>query len=117
MARVRRAVPVTLTGPAEEHLDHLACRARCNDTGIGAAVVTAKYEAGHRSWDCIAGDPDEWHYLQVIGVDLGPFAGLPPEDIEDGIERFGARLPATDRLHQLINFSPLHIDRHGTVGD
>ncbi len=117
MARARPVVPVTLTGPAEEHLDHLAFRARLGDTGIGAAVVTAKYEAGHRSWDCIAGDPAEWHYLQVIGVDLGPFAGLPPEDIEDGIERFAATLPAEDRLHQLINFSPLHIDRRGMVDD
>jgi hypothetical protein len=110
-------VPVTLTGPVSEHLDHLAFRARYSDAGIGAAVVTAKYEAGHRSWDCIAGDRDEWHYLQVIGLDLGPFAGLAPEDIEDGIERFAATLPTGDRLHQLINFSPLHIDRHRTVGD
>jgi hypothetical protein len=117
MARARPVVPVTLTGPAEEHLDHLAFRARCSDTGIGAAVVTARHEAEHRSWDCIAGDPDVWHYLRVIGVDLGPFTGLPPEDIEDGIERFAATLPAEDRLHQLINFSPLHIDRHGVVGD
>lgn len=110
-------MPVTLTGLAEEHLDHLAFRARCNDTGIGAAVVTAKYQTGHRRWDCIVGDGDKWHYVQVIGVDLGPFAGLPPEDIEDGIERFAASLPAEDRLHQLINFSPLHIDRQGTLGD
>jgi hypothetical protein len=115
MARSRAALPVTSS--AAEHLDHLAFRARCSDSGIGAAVVITKYEVGHRSWDCIAGDADEWHYLRVIGVNLGPFAGLPPEDIEDGIERFGATLPAVDRLHQLINFSPLHIDRHGTVGD
>jgi hypothetical protein len=117
MARARAAVPVTLTGSAAEHLDHLEFRAFCGDSGIGAAVVIARYEEGHRSWECIAGDPEEWHYLRVIGLDLGPFAGLPPEDIEDGIERFGATLPAGDRLHQLINFSPLHIDRHGTVGD
>lgn len=117
MARARPVAPVTPTGPAEKHLDHLGFRARFSDTRIGAAVVSAKYRAGRRSWDCIAGDPDKWHYLQVIGVDLGPFAGLPPEDIEDGIERFSATLPAEDRLHQLINFSPLHIDRHGTVGD
>ena len=106
-----------VTSSATEHLDHLAFRARCSDSGIGAAVVIATYGVGHRSWDCIAGDVDEWHYLRVIGLDLGPFVGLPPEDIEDGIERFGATLPAEDRLHQLINFSPLHIDRHGTVGD
>ena len=106
-----------VTGLAERHLDHLAFRARRSETGIGAAVVTAGYQAGHRSWDCIAGDPDEWRYLQVIGIDLGPFAGLPPEDIEHGIERFGATLPAEGRLHQLINLSPLHIDRHGTLGD
>ena len=117
MARARPAVPVTLSPRVKDHLDHLAFRARGSDTGIGVAVVTAKSTAGHRSWDCIAGDLDEWHYLQVIGVDLGPFAGLPPEVIEDGIERFGASLPANDRLHQLINFSPLHIDRHGTVDD
>jgi hypothetical protein len=117
MARPRYDVPVTNTGPTEERLDHLAFRARSSHIRIGAAVVTARYEGGHRSWNCIAGDPDEWHYLQVIGVDLGPFTGLPPEDIEDGIERFAATLPAEDRLHQLINFSPLHVDRHGTVGD
>ena len=117
MARDRPAVAVTLTGSAGQHLDHLAFRARCSDTEIGAAVVTAKFKAGHRSWDCIVGSPNEWHYVQVIGVDLGPFTALPPEDIEDGIERFGATLPASDRLHQLINFSPLHIDRHGMVGD
>jgi hypothetical protein len=111
------AVPMTLSGTAAEHLDHLAFRARCSDTGIGAAVVTAKYEARHRSWDCIVGDAEKWHYVEVIGVDLGPFAGLPPEDIENAIERFAATVPAEDRLHQLINFSPLHIDRHGTVGD
>jgi hypothetical protein len=95
----------------------LAFRARCSGAGIGAAVVIAKCEAEHRIWDCIAGDSDEWHYLSVIGVDLGPFAAVPPEDIEDGIERFAATLPAEDRLHQLINFSPLHVDRHRTVGD
>jgi hypothetical protein len=106
-----------MTGSAAEHLDRLAFRARCSDSGLGAVVVLAKYDAGHRSWDCIAGDPDAWRYLRVIGVDLGPFAGVPPEDIEDGIERFGATLPAGDRLHQLINYSPLHIDRRGTVGD
>jgi hypothetical protein len=105
------------SGRAEEHLDHLAFRAHFSDTGIGAAVVTARYRAGHRSWNCIVGGPDEWHYLLVIGVDLGPFAGLPPEDIEDGIERFGATLPAAYRLRRLINCNPLHIDRHGTVGD
>ena len=104
-------------GRAEEHLQHLAFRARFSDTGIGAAVVTARYRAGHRCWDCIVGDPVEWHYVQVIGVDLGPFVGLPPEDIEEGIERFGGTLPAADRLRRLINCNPLHIDRHGTVRD
>jgi hypothetical protein len=108
---------VTPAGPAEEHLDHLAFRAGFSDTGIGAAVVSTEYRAGHRSWECIVGDPDEWHYVQVIGVDLGPFAGLPPEDIEDGIERFAATLPAAYRLRRLINLNPLHIDRHGTVRD
>ena len=106
---------MTPAEPAGGHLDHLAFRARVSDIGIGAAVVSARYEAGHRRWDCIVGDPDEWHYLWVIGVDLGPFAGLPPEDIEVGIERFGATLPAADRLRRLINFNPLRIDRHGIV--
>ena len=119
MARARRAVPVTPIGSATEHLhlDHLAFRARFSATGIGAAVVTIRYAADHRRWDCIAGDPDEWHYLQVIGVDLKPFAGLPPEDIEDGIERFAAALPGAARLRRLINRNPLHIDRRGTVRD
>jgi hypothetical protein len=111
------AEPVALTGRAADCLEHLAFRVRCGGTGIGAAVVTARYEGEQRCWDCIVGNPDEWHYVQVIGVDLGPFVGVPPEAIEDGIERFGAAFPAKDRLHQLINFSPLHFDRHHTVGD
>ncbi len=116
MARAR-PVPLTPPGHAEHRLDHLAFRARSSNSGIGAAVVTARYRAGHRSWDCIVGDSDEWHYLKVIGVDLGPFTGLPPEDIEGGIERFGTTLPAAYRLRRLINCNPLHIDRHGTVSD
>lgn len=106
-----------MTGPAEERLSRLAFRARCSDAGIGAVVVTAKYQAGHRCWDCIVGDPDEWRYLQVFGVGLGQFAGVPPEDIEDGIERFAATMAVADRLRGLINVCPLHIDRQGTVGD
>ena len=109
--------PVTGAGPAEGHLNHLAFRARQSGTGIGAAVVEAKYQEGHRIWDCIAGDPDEWHYLRVFGLDLGMFTSMPPEDIEDGVERFAAALPPEDRLHQLINFSPLHVNRDAVVGD
>jgi hypothetical protein len=106
-----------MTGRAAQRLGHLAFRVRAGDTGIGAAVVTARYESERRCWDCIVGDLDEWHYVQVIGIDLGPFTAVPPEDIEDGVERFGAALPREDRLHQLINFSPLHVDRHLRVGD
>jgi hypothetical protein len=117
MMRLDSAEPVALAGRTAERLEHVAFRVRYGDTGIGAAVVTARYEGEQRCWDCIVGDLDEWHYVQVIGIDLGPFTAVPPEDIEDGIERFGAALPAADRLHQLINFSPLHVDRHRTVGD
>jgi len=79
--------------------------------------VTARSEGERRYWDCIVGDLDEWHYVQVIGIELGPFTGVPPEDIEDGIERFAAALPTENRLHQLINFSPLHVDHRRTVVD
>jgi hypothetical protein len=47
----------------------------------------------------------------------GPFAGISPEEIEEGIERFAATLPAGDRLYRLLNFNPLHIDAEGNVGD
>jgi hypothetical protein len=110
-----RARQVIRTGSAEEYLDHLAFRARYSDAEVGAAVVTAKYQSGHRCWECVVGDRDQWRYLPVIGVDLGPFSGLSPEHIEEGIERFAATLPAEYRLYQLINVCPLHIDRHGTV--
>ena len=47
----------------------------------------------------------------------GRGASLSTEDIERGIERFAATLPAERRLRQLLNASPLHIGRDGKVRD
>jgi hypothetical protein len=105
------------SGPAQERLDHVAFRARTSQVGIGAAVLNATVESGQRIWDCIVSDGEQWQYVRVVGVDLGPFAGISPVEIEEGIERFAATLPVGNRLYQLLNFNPLHIDAEGNVGD
>jgi hypothetical protein len=52
-----------------------------------------------------------------IGAGLPPFPNISSEQVEQGIERFAATLPARDRLRHLLNANPLHIDRDGTVSD
>jgi hypothetical protein len=90
----------------------------CEDsTGVGAAVVRSSFEHGERAWDVIVRDADEWHYIRVLGSNLGPFPNISTENIEQGIERFAATLPAQQRLRQLLNASPLHISRDGKVDD
>ena len=91
--------------------------ARESPTGIGAAVVKSSVEAGERVWECIVTDGREWHYVRVVGVDLPPFPNISSEQVEEGIERFAATLPAQDRLRHLLNANPLHIDADGAVSD
>jgi hypothetical protein len=75
------------------------------------------FKHGERVWDCVVRDAGEWHYIRVIGVDLGPFSSISTADIEQGIERFAATLPPENRLSSLVNANPLHIDRDGRVHD
>ena len=79
--------------------------------------MRSSFEHGERVWDVIVRDADEWHYVRVLGFDLGPFSNISTEDIEQGVERFAATLPAERRLRQLLNASPLHIGRDGKVRD
>jgi hypothetical protein len=59
----------------------------------------------------------EWHYARVVGVDLPPFPNISREQVEEGIERFAAALPARDRVRHLLNGNPLHIDGDRNVSD
>jgi hypothetical protein len=104
--------------PSEADLRaHAAFEARRNASGIGVAVARSAYGDGGHFWECIVSDGDEWHFIRVLGVDLGPSTQLAPEDIEHGIERFAATLPDSYRLGALLNADPLHVDRAGTVSD
>jgi hypothetical protein len=117
------------SAPAEEHLVRIAFRARQSAGGIGALVLAARFENGEHFWDCIieaealggapgvVGDGHELHYIRVISTELGPFTNVAPEEVEEGIERFAATLPADHRLYHLLNTSPLHMDAHGNVSD
>ena len=105
------------SSPAEEFRAHAEFHARESATGIGAAVVESSVEDGQHVWECIVSDGQEWHYVRVVGVDLPPFPNISSEQVEEGIERFAATLPAQDRLRHLLNANPLHIDVHGTVSD
>lgn len=104
--------------PSEDELRaQAAYEARRNASGIGAAVARSGRSDGERSWECIVSDGEEWHFIRVLGVDLGPSTNLGTEDIQRGIERFAATLPDSSRLHALLDANPLHIDRSGTVSD
>jgi hypothetical protein len=103
--------------PTADSVSHAEFHLREDGTGVGAAVVRSSLQHGERMWDVIVRDADEWHYVRVLGSDLGPFPSISTEDIERGIERFAATLPAERRLRQLLNANPLHIGRDGKVRD
>jgi hypothetical protein len=109
--------PNHVRSPIEEYRAHAEFHARESPVGIGAAVTDSRFEDGQHIWDCIVTDGREWHYIRVRGVDLGPYPNLSSEDVEHGIERFAATLPAPDRIRHLLNANPLHIDRDGNVRD
>jgi hypothetical protein len=102
--------------PAEDELRaHAEFGAQQSASGIGAAVARSGYTDGKQFWECIVSDGGEWHFIQVLGVDLGPSHDLGTEDVEQGIEAFAATLPESDRLRALLAANPLHVDRSGTV--
>jgi hypothetical protein len=104
--------------PSDDELrEEAAYEARRAASGIGAAVARTGYDGGEHYWDCIVSDGQEWHFIRVLGVDLGPISELATEDIEHGIERFAATLPESNRLGALLNANPLHVDRSSTVSD
>jgi hypothetical protein len=108
--------PLSVTS-AEQYRAHAAFRARRNGTGIGAALVRSTSSDDVHVWECIVTDGREWHYLRVLGSGLGRFPDITVEAIESGIERFAATLPAQNRIYNLLNANPLHIDRDRSVGD
>jgi hypothetical protein len=101
----------------ENSRDHAGFHLREDGAGVGVAVARAMFKHGERVWDCVVRDAREWHYIRVIGIDVGPFSSISTEDIEQGIERFAATFPRANRLSSLVNANPLHIDRDGTVHD
>jgi hypothetical protein len=103
--------------PTADTLSHAEFHLREDGMGVGAAVVRSSFEHGERVWDVIVRDAQEWHYVRVLGSDLGPFPNISTENIEQEIERFAASLPAAQRLRQLLNASPLHIGRDRRVRD
>jgi hypothetical protein len=100
-----------------EYLERAQLRAGESGTGIGAAVVRSTFEHDAHVWDAIVTDGRERHYVRILGEDLGAYPPLSPEDVELGVERFAATLPAQHRLRFLLDANPLHIDRAGQVTD
>lgn len=96
---------------------HAAFRARRSGTGIGAALVRSTSNAREQVWDCIVTDGLEWHYIRVLGSGLGRSLDISVEDVERGIERFAGTLPAQNRIYNVLNANPLHIDRNRNVSD
>jgi hypothetical protein len=79
--------------------------------------MESTFRSGQHVWVCVVSDGREWHYVRVLGRDVGPFPGLSTEDVELGIERFAEALPADYRMGHLLAANPLHIDRNGNVDD
>jgi hypothetical protein len=106
---------------AEAARAHAEFHARESPAGIGAAIVrSGPWDGAHvweHFWDSVVTDGREWHYLRVLSTGTGPFPNISAEDVEQGIARFAAALPARDRMLQLLNANPLHIDRNRNVTD
>lgn len=96
---------------------HASFRARRSGTGIGAALVRSTVNEREHVWDCIVTDGREWHYIRVCGSGLGRFPDISVEDIESGVERFASAPPVQNRIYNLLNANPLHIDPNRNVGD
>ena len=103
--------------PAKDFRAHAEFHARESPSGIGAAVVHSSFDDDEHVWECIvdrrsrvALRPASW------ASDLPPFPNISTEDVEQGIERFAATLPARDRIRHLLNANPLHI-RHRRDGE
>jgi hypothetical protein len=103
--------------PEEEAREHARFHAQRSAAGIGAAVLRSGFTAGEHYWDCVVTDGEAWHYIRVIGRDVGPYPAFSAPQIGRAIERFVARLPPAYRLRGLINANPLHIDRSGAIDD
>lgn len=103
--------------PIEDYRAHAEFHARKSPAGIGAAVIHSGFEDSEHVWDCIVTDGREWHFVRVLGRDLGPRPSLSAEEVEAGIERFATTLPAQGRIRYLLDTNPLHIDRDGNVSD
>jgi hypothetical protein len=101
----------------EDYRAHAEFRASQSPSGIGAAVIESSFDGAEHIWTCVVSDGDEWHYIRVLGPELGPFPDVPPEAVEQGIERFAATLPAQHRIRHLLNGNPLHMDRERNVTD
>lgn len=102
---------------SEEIREHAEFNAGAGTSGLGAAIVRAEYRSGEHVWECLVTDGQRSEYIEVIGTDVGSFPDLSSEQIEQGIDRFAATLPPADRLFELRNANPLHIDRSGQVTD
>jgi hypothetical protein len=109
--------PLPAGSPIGPFVDRAESRAREDRVGVGAAVVSSAFTDGVRRWESIVSDGREWHYVTVLGTDLGAHPDISAQDVERGIERFAATLPADERLRSLLNENPLHIDRAGVVRD
>jgi hypothetical protein len=109
--------PTVSVTSAEQYRAHAAFRARTCGAGIGAALVRSTSNDTEHVWECIVTDGREWHHIRVLGSGLGPFPDLSVEAIESGIERFAGTLPAQNRMYDLLNANPLHVDGNGNVRD
>ena len=102
--------------PSEDELRaHAAFGAQHNASGIGAAVARFVRGETDHYWECIVTDGDEWHFIRVVSRDRGSTPDLVTEDIERAIEEYAATLPASNRLNDLLNANPLHVDRDGSI--
>jgi hypothetical protein len=103
--------------PIETFVATAESRARENPAGIGAAVVNSTFSGAARRWETIVSDGREWHYVTVLGPEVGAHPDISSQNVERGVERFAATLPADGRLRALLNANPLHIDGAGAVRD
>jgi hypothetical protein len=84
----------------EHYPDHLStddyraraqARAAASPGGVGAAVERTVWDAPGRpgrTWECVVTDPDgrEFHFFEVWSPDIGEFAGVAPEAVEETVE-------------------------------
>ena len=89
-------------------------RRRDSACGLGAALggELTEPERGGRLWECVVTDTiNGFRWIEVLAPRVPHDVEIEPEEIEELVERKACSLPRETRLDDLVELSPLRVER------